>query len=391
MKTISLKEVNSAISALVDAKSDRQLYSHIAETAKTLIGADYVKLYLSDKDRLKRVYFSDLVIKPNNFISNKNFNNIVSNNKIHYFANKDIQKMRLSQFPQDIKTIMVVPLFHSQQLLGYIFLYFLNDRQNLNQIENELYILYSHMVVLTINKIKLQQESQKALEIRDRFISLASHELRTPLTAIHGYVQLLYKRMANKNTIESRWTKELYIESIRLTTLVKELLDVNRIKQGQFAFVFSEVSLQEVINQALERYRLTSNDHLFVFQCKLSDHQTKVVGDFAKLVDMVSGLLGNAVKFSKPGEKIIITLNHTVGMLSFDVIDTGRGIPRKDLIAIQNGFYKPEYANSMEGMGVGIMLARHIVENHRGKLKIKSKKNVGTTVTVSLPTIKSFK
>lgn len=59
------------------------------------------------------------------------------------------------------------------------------------------------------------------------------------------------------------------------------------------------------------------------------------------------------------------------------------------MAAIQNGFYKPEYANFIEGMGVGIMLARHIIENHRGKLKIKSKENEGTTVTVSLPTIKS--
>lgn len=388
MKTISLKEVNSAIAALVDANSEKQLYSHIAETAKTLIGADYVKLLMTDKDRLKRVYYTDQIIKPNNFIANKNLTKLILNNKIHYFAYEDIKNMQIKQYTNEIKTLMVIPLFHSQQQLGFIFLYFLNERKKLNQTEYELLILYSHMVVLTINKFELQLESQKSLEIRDRFISLASHELRTPLTAIHGYVQLLYKRVENKDTLESRWTKELYIESLRLTSLVKELLDVNRIKQGQFDFVFSEVSLQDVINNALDRYRLTNSDHLFEFQCKLSDHQTKVVGDFAKLVDMVSGLLGNAVKFSKSGEKIIITLKHTVGTLSFEVIDTGSGIPRQDLIAIQNGFYKPEYANFMQGMGVGIMLARHIVENHRGKLKIKSKKNVGTTVTVSLPTIK---
>jgi signal transduction histidine kinase len=389
MKSISLKEVNKAASELVDTKSDKQLYTQIAEIARTLIGADFVKLFLVDKERLKKAYYSDTLVKSNNPISDKNFSSILSANEIRYLKKEDLQRLQLKQFPSEVNSLMVIPLLHSQQLLGFIFLYFLTEKPDLSQTEHELLILYSHMVVLAINKAKLQQESQKALEIRDRFISLASHELRTPLTSIHGYIQLLYSRMKNKDTLESRWTNELYIESIRLTTLVKELLDVNRIKQGQFAFVFSEVPLQDVVTRAIDRYKFINASHPFDFQCRLTNHQTRIVGDFDKLVEMVSGILGNAVKFSKPDEKIVITLRHINGMLTLEVKDKGKGISKKDMAAIQNGFYKPEYASYIEGMGVGIMLARHIIENHRGKLKIKSKENEGTTVTVSLPTIKS--
>src|SRR6185437_6738138 len=100
-------------------------------------------------------------------------------------------------------------------------------------------------------------------------------------------------------------------------------------------------------------------------------------------------LLGNAVKFSKPGEKITISLKLNPNTISLEVKDTGRGISKKDIAAIFNGFYKADNASYIEGMGVGLLLARHIVDNHRGKLKIKSKENIGTAVTINLPTIKT--
>ncbi|MGH7204201.1 MAG: sensor histidine kinase, partial [Candidatus Levyibacteriota bacterium] len=184
---------------------------------------------------------------------------------------------------------------------------------------------------------------------------------------------------------------ELYVESLRMTTLVKELLDVNRIKQGQFAFVFSEVPLYEVVTRALDRYRLTDANHPFIFKTDLKQHQTIIVGDFDKLVEMVSGILGNAVKFSKPEEKIDVQLTNDQGMISLIVHDKGKGISKKDLNAIFEGFYKGDHTSHIEGMGVGLLLARHIVDNHRGKLKINSKENKGTSVAVSLPLLKTAK
>jgi signal transduction histidine kinase len=194
--------------------------------------------------------------------------------------------------------------------------------------------------------------------------------------------------MTDNNTVESRWINELYIESNRLTTLVKELLDVNRIKQGQFAFVFSEVSMQEVVEKAIEHAHVTSADHQIQFVNKIKDGNTKVVGDLDKLIEMVTGLLGNAVKFSTFDQKITIILRVSQGLLYLTVKDSGRGISKKDLAAIFEGFYKSSFASHLEGMGVGLLLAKHIVDNHRGKIKIKSKEHKGTKVDVILPIIK---
>ncbi len=389
MKNIQLGEINKAILALTTTKSNEQLYKEIAQTAKTFIGANFVKLLLYEKDHLKRVYYSDELIKQNTITINKYYSKILAANDVLYLSKSDLSRLQMKQFPHEIKQVAIVPLLYSQQMLGFLFLYSLKEK-SLSETERDALIIYSHTATLALNKIQLQEDSQKALELRDRFISLASHELRTPLTSIHGYIQLLYSRTKDKETLESRWTKELYAESIRLTTLVKELLDVNRIKQGQFAFVFSEIQLQDIVTRAIDQYRFTNTNHPFEFYCKLTNHQTRIVGDFDKLVEMVSGLLENAIKFSKPGEKIAVILKSHPRMITLEVHDKGKGISKHDLASIMNGFYKPEYAGYIEGMGVGLMLARYIIENHRGKIKIKSKENIGTTVTVSLPTIRSI-
>ena len=389
MKITTLEQVNKAIGELVEAKSEKNLNEQIIEAAKALVYADYGKLYLYDKERLKRVYYSCELIKQNTLTLNKNFTKFLTKQSIFCLTKEKITSMQIKQFPKEINFVVMIPLIYTRQTLGFIFLYFKNDKTSLNANEQELLLLYGQTAVLALTKARLQEESQKSLEIRDRFISLASHELRTPLTSIHGYIQLLHSRIKGKKTDETRWIQELYIESLRMTQLVKELLDVNRIKQGQFAFVFSEVPLQEVVTRAIDRYRLTNADHPFILQSRLNNHQSTVVGDFDKLVEMVSGILGNAVKFSKPGEKITVSLKQSPNSVTLEVKDTGKGISKKDIAAVFNGFYKAENASYIEGMGVGLLLAQHIVDNHRGKLKIKSKENKGTSVTVTLPTIKT--
>lgn len=388
-KHFSLGQINNAVLSITDATSEEQLYKEIVETVVSLLDADMGKLVLYQNDRLKKVYYSDERVKITSLAGNKYFNKLLATNRIFWLTSKEIEKMQIKHFPRKAKFVAVIPLIHTQHTLGFVFLFYFKEKKYLTQDEQEMLTLYSRTAVLALTKAILQEESQKALEIRDRFISLASHELRTPLTSIHGYIQLLHQRMKKEQTVESRWMKELYIESLRMTQLVKELLDVNRIKQGQFAFVFSEVTMLDVVKSALERYQPVNTNHTFEFLCKLNDHQTKVVGDFDKLVEMTSGLLDNALKFSKPTDKITVTLKNKDSVVSLEVKDTGKGISKQDLAGIFNGFYKSQSGSHIEGMGVGLLVARHIIDNHRGKLKIKSKVDKGTSVTVSLPAIKS--
>ncbi len=387
MKIDILEQIYLTSTDLLNANSPKKLETTIVESAKRLSGADYSQLYFNQKDRLKKVQSSDAEVKKCTMVKMPGFKKYALKHNIVSVPQDVLKTWNIDHMPPNIHAINILPLLHKEATLGFVVLFFTEKKEIPDHIKHALFTL-SQIAVLAVTKSRIQEESKKALEIRDRFISLASHELRTPLTSLHGYIQLLHARMTGKDSVEARWINELHIESIRLTTLVKELLDVNRIKQGQFAFVFSEVPMQEVIQRAIEHYRLTSADHPIVFQNKLED-DGKVVGDFDKLVEMVSGLLGNAIKFSKPQEKITITLKNLQGTLSLTVRDTGKGISKKDLAAVFDGFYKSSHASHLEGMGVGLLLAKHIVENHRGKIKITSKENKGTKVEIILPSIKA--
>ena len=382
-----LEKINMSALSLLNASTAKQLEIAIVETSRKLIDAEHGQLYLYAKDRLKKTFSSSAAIKKATIVKHPSFKPFLQSNHTLLVTTEELKRWKTENFPPEVKSAVVIPFLHKNEKLGFLILYRVKDRPLSNE-EIEGLRLLSKTSVLAITKYRLQEESKRALEIRDHFISLASHELRTPLTSLHGYIQLLHARMTDNNTVESRWINELYVESNRLTTLVKELLDVNRIKQGQFAFVFSEIAMEEVVDKAIEHTRVMSADHNIAFLNKIKGSDTKVVGDFDKLVEMVTGLLGNAVKFSTFDQKIMVTLKISQGMLYLTVKDSGRGISKKDLAAIFEGFYKSSYASHLEGMGVGLLLAKHIVDNHRGKIKITSKEHKGTKVDVMLPTIK---
>jgi signal transduction histidine kinase len=387
MENNHLKMLNEASLMLLHASTTKQLEVAVVESAKKIGGSQTGHLYIYTKERLKRIYSSNATVQKSPLIKYPPFKNYLKNDQITFISDSILREWKLEGISSSTKSIIVVPLFHTVTL-GYILL-FRNTAEELKQTDKDALQLFSQTAVLALTKAILQDDSKRALEIRDRFISLASHELRTPLTSLHGYIQLLHAKMTGQKSVEARWVNELYIESIRLTTLVKELLDVNRIKQGQFAFVFSEVPMQDVVERAIDHHRVTSADHPVVFQNKIRDGGGNVVGDFDKLVEMVSGLLGNAIKFSKPLEKITVSLKSSQGTLTLVVKDSGKGISKKDLAAVFDGFYKSAHASYLEGMGVGLLLAKHIIDNHRGKIKITSKENKGTKVEVMLPTIKT--
>lgn len=388
MKQDILEKINMSALTLLNATTAKQLEAAVVETSRKLIEAEYGQLYIYSKDRLKKIHSSSPAIKKATIVKHPSFKPFLQKGHTLVLHTNELTKWQTENIPENIKSVVVIPFIHKNNTLGFLILYRVASSP-LSKEETESLRLLSKTAVLAITKYRLQEESRKALEIRDHFISLASHELRTPLTSLHGYIQLLYAKMAGKQGVEARWVNELYIESNRLTTLVKELLDVNRIKQGQFAFVFSEVTMGDVIDKAINHTKIVNADHQIIFQDKSNSSAIKIVGDFDKLVEMVTGLLSNAIKFSTPDQKIYISLKNSQGMLSLIVKDTGRGISKKDLAAIFDGFYKSTYASHLEGMGVGLLLAKHIIDNHRGKIKITSKEHKGTKVEVLLPPIKA--
>lgn len=377
--------LNRSTLKLLEAPSLEKLCKIIVDEARKLVGAEHGSLFLYEKERLLRVYTSSAILRKSKVAKRGFLEKAFQTGKVEILRSPE--KLNKEYKILGIRSVILLPLSYKSSTIGMLVVHSLKEEFFSKK---QLYILklFASMACLAIIKSKLHEETKTALEIRDRFISLASHELRTPLTSINGYIQLLYGKLANRDTIESRWMEELYNESIRLTNLVKELLDINRIKQGQFAFTLSEVDMKDVVEKVVRQYRSYNPEREIIFEDKIFDNHYRVIGDFDKLREMVAALLSNAVKFSTPGAKIVITLIPTTRSIHMKMRDYGKGIPKDDLENIFDGFYKTQYSREKAGMGVGLLLAQHVVNYHRGKISITSETKDGTTVDVELPRLK---
>jgi signal transduction histidine kinase len=372
-----LETINQSAMKLLAQESFTKLCKIIVEDAKKLVGGDHGSLFLFSNNKLDRIYTTLTELKKTKTKKQSFPALIAKSRRIVILKDREIGKIYPELKPFNVKSVVMLPLVYKAEPVGVLAIDSYQE-DFFTQLHIHILKLYVSLASLAVIRIKLNNETKHALEIRDRFISLASHELRTPLTSINGYIQLLYNKMANKDTIESRWMEELYNESMRLTNLVKELLDINRIKQGQFPFSLSEVDMKNVIEKVVKQYRFHNPDREIVFEDKITDKQSRVIGDFDKLREMISALLSNAVKYSNSQSKIVISLEPTSRTLRIKMKDFGKGIPQDELSSI---FEK-------EGMGMGLLLAQHVVTYHRGKIAIKSKDQKGTTVDVELPRIK---
>lgn len=372
---------------LLEAQSLEKMCKIIVNEARKLVDADHGSLFLFEKNKLERVYTSSSTLRQSKITKRGHLEKSFHAGKVVVFRSPQTEKLSKEYRDLGIKSVVLLPLSYKSSSIGMLVVHSTEER-HFNRKQLHILRLYSSMAYLAIMKSKSHDETKAALDIRDRFISLASHELRTPLTSINGYIQLLYSKLAGRDMIESRWMEELYNESIRLTNLVKELLDINRIKQGQFAFTLSEVDMKDVVERVIKQYRNYNPEREIIFEDKIFDNQYRVIGDFDKLREMVAALLSNAVKFSTPDAKIVVSLIPTSRSIHMKMKDYGKGIPKDDLKKIFEGFYKTGYSRNKEGMGVGLLLAQHVVNYHKGKISITSEKHDGTTVDVELPRLK---
>ncbi len=285
--------------------------------------------------------------------------------------------------PSAIQSVVYIPLSYKGQNEGVLIL---RSKHGGSFTQKELDILkvFGSMASMAIKKNELYEQTKQALETRDMFISIASHELRTPLTSLNGYVQLLHSRLAKKDGVEAKWVQSLYDETTRLTNLIKELMEINRIKQGTLQFVLRESPITEIITKAIERCKFLYKNREIIFTNKIKPGKDIIIGDFDKMLQVITSLMTNALKFSPATTPVEVVLSGNSTSYILQIIDRGKGMGREDVRRVFQGFYK-DAENLQAGMGVGLMLAKHIISYHKGTIDVRSKVNHGTTIEIRLP------
>ncbi|MGJ8454772.1 sensor histidine kinase [Pseudothermotoga sp. U03pept] len=226
-------------------------------------------------------------------------------------------------------------------------------------------------------------------EMRREFVSNVSHELRTPLTSIHGYAETLLSDPDMDPETRNRFLTVIENESARMSRLINDLLDLERLESGEARFDFQEIDLCATANYIITIVEPLSADYGVKVECDCEN--ISVVGDQDRLVQMLLNLVDNAIKYTslkESGEKKVkISISRSDSHAIIKVIDTGPGMPEDALKRIFDRFYRVDKGRSrkMGGSGLGLSIVKTIVERHNGEISVESELGVGTTFTVKLP------
>src|SRR5579859_7649555 len=230
---------------------------------------------------------------------------------------------------------------------------------------------------------------KRALErVKNEFVSTVSHELRTPLTSISGALALMAK-----GTAGALPDKALGLVTIarsncdRLVRLINDILDLERIEAGKLVFEFAGVPLRRLLDRVLADNR----DFAAKFQVTL-EHvgdavDAEVWGDEHRLLQVLTNLISNAVKFSPEGGKVVISARRAAGTVHLAVKDSGRGIPDAFKARIFQKFAQADATDSRQkgGTGLGLSIVKSIVERHGGRIGFESEWGAGSIFYVDLP------
>jgi PAS domain S-box-containing protein len=232
--------------------------------------------------------------------------------------------------------------------------------------------------------------ANKKLEELDRlksdFVSTVSHELRTPLTSIKANAELILFKPALQQEKKRRLLVTINEESDRLARLISDLLDLSRIEAGAGQWRRQEVSMNAVIRISLDAILPLLRKKGLVLKTAVAEALPTISGDRDRLVQVMNNLLSNAVKFTPSGGVVTVTARQEGPQIVVSVQDTGVGIPAEDIDSIFEKFHRSRDQVMMqtEGTGLGLTIARQIVEYHGGAIHVSSVYGAGTTMTFTI-------
>lgn len=249
------------------------------------------------------------------------------------------------------------------------------------------------IVVLGDNQRLLLLDDRSAIDAAERmrsdFVANASHELRTPLAAILGYVETLGQLDPNEDEpVRQRFLGIIDREARRMQQLVADLISISRIEADRYRRPTATVDLAAIVKSSIADMRAADPVRTADIHAALPD-AAPLLGDTAQLTQLVHNIVGNAMKYGRPGTPVTIGLSADPGGWRLAVSDVGDGIAPDHLPRLTERFYRVDDARSraVGGTGLGLSIVKHIAERHRARLQIDSVLGEGTKVSLTFPAI----
>lgn len=253
------------------------------------------------------------------------------------------------------------------------------ENEDLSQVSTE---LEGYIIVLYDVTDQERQERE-----RREFVSTVSHELRTPLTTMNSYIEALEEGVINDKELAPQFIDTIHKETTRMIRMVNELMQLGKMDIKEEHYDKEFIDINKLIEQISDRFELTHPEKNFIKY--IPKTPIFVEGDQDKLTQVFDNIINNAIKYSPNGKNITIRVrqNYNHNRVSISIKDEGVGIPLVHIDKIFNRFYRVDKSRqrTMGGTGLGLALAKNIVEAHRGRIWAQSREGYGSIIFVTLP------
>jgi len=396
-----VKEATQRITALYEAGKEistslsrQATLDVIVNQVAKLAGAEASLVFLYDTDAGEYVAEAGAGVSPD-LLKHFRFGNNVG---LHGQSVRNASPVRCAKVPETVgvdaflteleaSSALVVPLLTNENVLGTITALRRTGRP-FTPDDQELLTMFASQASIAVTNAILYERTKELDRMKSEFVAVVSHEVRTPLTSIKGSLELLGdERFHVLPPPQKELLSICQANTERLISLINDILDFSKLESSKLSLNFETIDIGKLVPEAVEHIRNLAAMKGIAIDVHIEGSAGAIEADPMRVGQVITNLLGNAIKFSPEKGKIEVWARGTEDEVTVDVKDFGRGISQRDLSRLFQRFAQLDSSTTRKagGTGLGLVISKGIVEQHSGRIWVDSTQGKGSTFSFSLP------